>query len=241
MYKSLRRLMSTDTTPVMSVKEEKAALRKHIKKVLSELLRKDIEIQSEIVTRKALKLPAYRDARAISVFLSMPGHEISTIEIVLDALRNGKAVFVPYIYAESPGAKSKVMDMLRLQDEADLRSLKSDAWGIPSISAESVGGRGNALGGEGLFDHGSTSFSPTLNLIFMPSMVLDFEHNRLGHGRGFYDRYLTQLKDLSGISDGPASLPLLVGLALREQLLPQGRSVPTSTEDWKVDVVLGPD
>jgi 5-formyltetrahydrofolate cyclo-ligase len=135
-----------------------------------------------------LALKEYQTAGAISVFLSMPGKEVSTTEVVRDALKAGKEVFVPYIYeVAAPEGRGKVMDMLRLRSESDLDSLKPDAWGIPTLSDDSVSLRQNALGGYGLE---SDSASPQLDLIFVPSVAFDHERRRLGHGRGFYDRYL---------------------------------------------------
>lgn len=127
----------------------------------------------------------YHAAKSISIFLSMPGKEVSTRDIALDALRNRKAVFVPYIHSRQ-GPKSKVIDMLQIRDEDDLNSLKSDSWGIPSLDPDSVPGRQNALGGMGT----EADASPRLDLIFMPAVAFDRLHHRLGHGMGFYDRYL---------------------------------------------------
>lgn len=76
----------------------------------------------------------------------MPGEEVSTHEIALHALRTRKSVFVPYIHAGN-APKSKVMDMLQIRDEDDLNSLKPDPWGIPSLDADSIRERQNALGG----------------------------------------------------------------------------------------------
>jgi len=125
----------------------------------------------------------------------MPGKEISTHDIVTNALDNGKSVFVPYIHpGEAP--KSKVMDMLELRDRKDLESLQADAWGIPSLSEESIPERKNALGGRGIANQSvvEQQGSPALDLIFMPAVAFDRSHRRLGHGRGFYDRYLSQYK-----------------------------------------------
>ena len=124
----------------------------------------------------------------------MPGREISTHAIVVDALQQGKKVFIPYIYPEA-GSKSKIMDMLRLNDEQDLADLKPDGWGIPSLSSESVEQRENALGGSGL---SSRSTDASLDLVFMPATAFDASNNRLGHGKGFYDRYLSRVHEQFG-------------------------------------------
>jgi len=135
----------------------------------------------------------------------MPGREVSTLAIVIDALRYGKKVFVPYIHSETSAGKSKVMDMLRLKDEADLQSLEPDAWGIPSLSAKGLDDRENALGGYGVpGPEPSGSLPANLDLIFMPGTAFDTSNNRLGHGKGFYDRYLSRIR--RSIMEGEASL-----------------------------------
>ena len=167
---------------------------------------------ASIITRQVLKMKKYQNARSISVFLSMPGKEVSTQDIALDALRNKKHVFVPYIHAGE--GKSKVIDMLQLRDEEDLNSLKPDSWGIPSLDADSVGQRNNALGGMGI----APTASPELDLIFMPAVAFDRFHSRLGHGMGFYDRYLQTYRKAVDQADG--KMPVL-GESAQTPSLPQ--------------------
>lgn len=129
----------------------------------------------------------------------MPGKEMSTNDIVRQAFKDGKKVYVPYIHRSKADPKLRMMDMLLLRDEHDLDSLKPDAWGIPSLSKESIGERENALGGMGCLEDinpDSQNFAK-LDLIFMPSMAFDTLRNRLGHGKGFYDRYISLYQSLS--------------------------------------------
>lgn len=141
-------------------------------------------------------MPEYQAAKRISIYLSMPSGEISTAEIVHDALKSGKKVFVPYTHklqnaqAEQP---SSIMDMLQLHSLADYDSLKPDKWGIPSLNADSVSSRENCFGGNGVSDErtiiqegGGTG----LDLIVMPGMAFDTKFGRLGHGKGFYDFFM---------------------------------------------------
>lgn len=142
----------------------------------------------------------------------MPGREVSTRDIVLQALDDRKSVFVPYLHTGGT-RKSKVMDMLQLQDKDDFQSLKPDAWGIPSIPSNSVGRRRNALGGIGISnapaDADGQDRYPILDLIFMPSVAFDQHHHRLGHGRGFYDRYLHNYKNALDSSNAGRNMPHL--------------------------------
>lgn len=137
----------------------------------------------------------------------MPGKEISTDAIVRDALRKGKSVFVPYMHeAQKSENKGSLMDMLRLMDETDLDSLEPDAWGIPTLSEESINRRQNALGGQGIE---SDMSSPQLKLIFIPAVAFDQAHRRLGNGKGFYDRYLQRYSSALSRKNGSLSMPPL--------------------------------
>jgi 5-formyltetrahydrofolate cyclo-ligase len=79
-------------------------------------------------------MPEYKAAQKISVYLSMPGGEISTSGVVRDALDQGKKVFIPYTYSLSSPAEGQpksIMDMVELQSMNDFESLEPDKWGIP--------------------------------------------------------------------------------------------------------------
>ncbi|EXJ74805.1 uncharacterized protein A1O5_01501 [Cladophialophora psammophila CBS 110553] len=223
----------------MALKDQKAALRKRVGEELKKLDSKEIERQSAIVTEHVLQMPAYQSAKSMAIFLSMPGREVSTRDIVLHALDSGKSVFVPYLHAgEAP--KSKVMDMLQLQDKDDFHSLSPDAWGIPSLSRDSVERRRNALGGIGILNRSSQDQQdpPTLDLVFMPAVAFDQSHRRLGHGKGFYDRYLSKYKDTLARSQSRRPMPLLMGIALRQQVLLPGETIPADEHDWTIDQIV---
>ena len=105
-------------------------------------------LQARGVTAQVLKLPDFENATRISVYLSMPQGEISTTDIVKEALVQGKKVFVPCIQKSSGSTTSgPYMEMFALHPQEDVDSLQRDAWGIPSLSKESLVSRENAFGG----------------------------------------------------------------------------------------------
>lgn len=130
--------------------------------------------------------------------MSMPGGEIDTSLLLTDALKSGKKVFIPYIYKlpaehQKEGQPVSVMDMLLLSSAEDRQSLKPDRWGIPSIPKESVESRENCFGGKGLsYGASPQDDAAGLDLVVMPSMAFDGDMNRLGHGKGYYDYFLTR-------------------------------------------------
>jgi 5-formyltetrahydrofolate cyclo-ligase len=155
-------------------------------------------------------MPVYQHAQSIAIFLSMPEREVSTRNIVLDALDSGKAVFVPYLYSTGD-PKSRLMDMLQLEDKNDFLSLQPDNWGIPSLAQRSAAKRRNGLGGFGPFNAPSNDAQPApiLDVVFVPSVAFDRHYQRLGHGKGFYDQYLSRYKDAARSRQPPVSMPRL--------------------------------
>ncbi|KNG52155.1 5-formyltetrahydrofolate cyclo-ligase [Stemphylium lycopersici] len=179
-------------------------------------------------------MPEYQAARRISVYLSMPGGEISTSDIVRNALDEGKKVFIPYTYqldTPNQGQPKSIMDMVELHSMKDFDSLEPDKWGIPTPSKESVSSRANCFGGTGVTNGESGGVQAGLDLIVMPGMAFDSHFGRLGHGKGFYDFFLTRCHHLS-------RMPFRVGLALTEQLLPPNESVPMDSSDFCLDALI---
>lgn len=179
----------------------------------------------------------YRDAKRISVYLSMPGSEIQTDAIVRDALSSGKSVYIPFLHKTHLDPKEsppRVMDMVQLKGLADYESLKRDKWGIPSIDPSTVNDRNRILG-EG--DNGTAPDPVGLDLMLMPGVAFDYDEvtghiRRLGHGKGFYDFFVTRYSRQYG--NNPGHIPIsLYGLALKEQFLvaPEDDTIPVGPQD----------
>ena len=136
-------------------------------------------------------MPEYHGAKNIGIYLSMPSGEVMTKSIVLDALRNGKTVFVPYIYKPlAPNGPASMMDMVSLFSEEDFESLPQDRWGIPTPSKSSLARRQSYFGkvsGRHICGKGGK-----LDVILMPGVAFDKGRRRLGHGKGYYDVFLSQ-------------------------------------------------
>ncbi|KAG5984802.1 hypothetical protein E4U55_003167 [Claviceps digitariae] len=187
----------------------------------------------------------YVDARRISIYLSMPSGEIQTDAIVRHALESGKQVFVPFLHKPSPNAQDfppRVMDMVHLKDIQDYESLKLDRWGIPSIDPATVHERQRILGDPDAHH----SDEAGLDLMLLPGVAFDFDESgdvrRLGHGKGFYDRFMNQYLAKTRSSDNEARPTQFYALALTEQLLsgrPEQR-VPMGPYDRRLHgLVLG--
>ncbi|KAL8756343.1 MAG: hypothetical protein Q9199_003000 [Rusavskia elegans] len=223
----------------------KKELRRHIRQTLSHVSELSIQTQSQAATETLLSLPEYQSAKRISVYLSMPKGELSTRAIVTEALQNGKEVYVPYIHKttrpadESPAS---VMDMVALHSHEDFEALQPDSWGIPTPGESSIAHRKCCLGQphfEQTSAEKSGEKSENLELVIMPGMAFDHRLDRLGHGKGYYDRFLSQYQRSLEKSSSPENrMPFLVGLALEEQILPEGQEIPTDASDWRLDALI---
>ena len=157
-------------------------------------------------------MPAFQSSSRISVYLSMPTGEISTRDIVGQAIDMGKQVFVPYIgNVKDPKSGRQAMDMLALHSRTDLDGLQPDGWGIPTLSGSSVQHRENGLGGVGISvdDGPEVDGFKGLDLVLIPGLGFDIFDGRLGHGKGFYDQFLERYSQRVGQEGGPVAMPLL--------------------------------
>ncbi|KAL8838224.1 MAG: hypothetical protein Q9170_002214 [Blastenia crenularia] len=175
----------------------------------------------------------------------MPKGEMPTGSIVASAFRYGKEVYVPYIdRAEAPTSKypASAMDMVSLHSQEDLERLETDSWGIPTPSRSSVAGRKRCLGWGALDDalsKGREEGMQDLDMIVMPGVAFDRGFARLGHGKGFYDFFLARYqRALENSSSSGIRMPFLVGLALNEQILPEGQEIPIGLSDWSLDALI---
>lgn len=147
-------------------------------------------------------------------------------------------MYVPYIHRHPPShavsslatfnsAPPSVMDMLELSSLEDYHSLQPDSWGIPTIPKDSISSRHNALG--------DAEHDTTLDLIVMPGVAFDESFKRLGHGKGYYDYFLTRYNKAKKASG--KRMPVLVALAFDSQVLPKDK-VPVDASDWLMDIIV---
>lgn len=147
------------------------------------------------------------------MYLSMCDGEISTAEVVKQALGQGKKVFVPHILKPTQLTNSpKHMEMFALCSQDDLDSMQRDSWGIPKLDEASLQTRNNALGGFGPSKGESLESGDVfefLDLILVPGMAFDLSNGRLGHGKGYYDRFLQRYWEMASQKSASAKMPHL--------------------------------
>lgn len=149
---------------------DKKSIREEIINKRNELS-SDIKMQYDmIIFSKLINCEFYKNAKKIFTYVSF-GSEIDTIKFIKYALNDNKEIYVP----KTDKAK-KEMVAIRINS---LDNMSVDNWGI--LEPKSVDK--NKIGKD--FD-----------LILMPGLAFDRKGNRIGYGGGYYDKYLSQFKEI---------------------------------------------
>ena len=145
------------------LRAEKKALRRTLRErasALTDAYRRDADAA---IRRAVLTSEAWRDARTVFAYVSMR-QEPDTRALLSDALKAGKALYVPLCRADG------TMEAVRIRSTAEL---KPGLRGIPEPPADA----------ERLGDGGA-------DLAIVPCVSATRDGKRLGHGAGYYDRFL---------------------------------------------------
>ncbi len=160
-----------------------------LRKSLLELLRtqkEDVRFKkSKLIANKLFKMQEFISARAIMFYCSFDG-EVETFSMIQEAQRLGKKVVLPITIKK----ENKIIPSVINNIENDL--LKGP-YGILQPKEDACRD----------FD------LKDLGLVIVPGLGFDQKNNRLGRGKGYYDRFLKIL---------PESTPT-IGLAFDFQVL----------------------
>jgi 5-formyltetrahydrofolate cyclo-ligase len=213
-----RAAMST-TASADDIRNQKQILRKEIRPRLRRLTNDDIQIQSQQVWDRLFQLPAYQQAQSVGLFISMPGGEINTDAALQHAILNGKQIYVPQVGKNFEQADMELIRVAipeNLEAEIFYHSWPRNKWGIPEPPADMP-----------LYE----AAPGDIDVLVMPGLAFDRNGNRLGQGKGYYDRFIARI-----VSAGAKS-PTLVAVGLDCQLVD---SIPVQEYDQRADLVLLP-
>ena len=177
----------------------KKELRQRLRSILAELTREEIDARSRQVCHRLFEQPAYIKAEVVMVFLSMPS-EVDTTSLVLRCWQDHKRVLAPKVSWEQ-----------RRMLPVEIRSLTD------TLAESELGIREPAAG---------VPFPTSLiDLVLVPGLAFDAYGNRLGRGRGFYDRFLAH-PEFKGVA---------CGIAFEAQMT---AAVPVGPLDRTVDMLV---
>lgn len=139
---------------------KKEEIRKAVLKKRSALSEQEAAIYSKRISEKIIRLPEYCEAEEIYAYMDYK-NEVQTRALIKHALEAGKRVALPKVVGEE-------LEFFYIQE---LENLKAGYRGIPEPFANFPAGREQAF-------------------ILMPGVAFDSDRNRIGYGKGFYDRFL---------------------------------------------------
>ena len=142
---------------------EKQRIRQEIRMISKGLSPEYRQEASREITLKVLKLPSWKKAKTVMAFRSMP-EEPDTQALLETALREGKTLLLPRCL------DGQRMAALPVKDLAELRPGRMGIQEPPVPEEETD--------------------LPEPDLILVPCMAAAPNGIRLGHGAGYYDRFL---------------------------------------------------
>lgn len=126
----------------------------------------DREMYSKQIIQKVINSAQYQKSTVCFLFAAMKD-EVQTKELILDALRAGKRVCLPYITNKKNG-------LMEATEFSSFDELIVGAYGILSVNENNL-----------------RFVNPQdIDFILVPGVGFDKRGYRLGMGGGFYDRYL---------------------------------------------------
>jgi 5-formyltetrahydrofolate cyclo-ligase len=180
---------------------DKTQFRKHIRDIKKRYSASELRQMSAPLTSELLANDAVRSASAILLYWSLPD-EVYTHDIVRQLAKEGRTVLLPKVQPDN------TLTQHRYTGDADMTC---GAYGImePATPALTDDERDTLLG------KGSVSI--------IPGMAFSIDGHRLGRGKGYYDRLMSQL-----------TMTFKIGLGFDFQIF---KEIPHDDHDIRMDCV----
>jgi 5-formyltetrahydrofolate cyclo-ligase len=180
----------------------KDRLRKGIEKKRNVLSTSEVLEKSSRIKKRIFEMDLFRDAQTILFYVSY-GNEVYTHDMIKESISLGKTVVVP-----KSVTKNNALILSRL---TDWNNLEVGAYNILEPKQESI----------------EQVDVESIDLIIVPGVVFDESGNRIGHGKGYYDRLLNDSQNIPNI-----------GLAFELQMID---NIESEKHDEKIDVIITED
>lgn len=156
------------------------------------------------IRERLLALPEFRAAKGVHAFVSFP-EEVDTAPILAACAEAGKAIFLPYL-------------------APDRKRIGCGRWdGRAPLVPGPFGTREPPL------ESRAPVHPAAIDLVLVPGVAFDRRGGRLGYGKGYYDGFLTELREQRGAP------PPLIALAFSVQIV---EAVPLSPWDVRIPQML---
>ena len=176
--------------------DEKVKIRHKLLKIRKNLTGKDRALKDKKIADRLESLDYFRKANHILFYHSYNG-EVDTLELIEEYI-DSKQLYLPVIRGKSHFQAVPIKRPL---------NLSSGFEGVP----------------EPIDTVPSSIYDDHIELIIIPGVAFDKKGNRLGMGKGYYDRYLH-----------PNHAPIKIALGYEEQVL---EHLPKDIHDESVDII----
>lgn len=177
----------------------KKQFRKQLRETIAGISQAAIHSRSVDACRILCEQPEYRDAQTVMIFLST-AQEVDTTQLALQAWSDLKRVLAPRVSWEQRRMLPIEIHSLTSDVREGYLGIREPVEGMPIPVSD-------------------------IDLVVVPGLGFDGKGNRLGRGRGFYDRFLSH-RDFRAVT---------CGLAFEEQII---ESVPSAEHDVRVAMVV---
>ncbi|MGD0251547.1 MAG: 5-formyltetrahydrofolate cyclo-ligase [Verrucomicrobiota bacterium] len=180
--------------------EQKAILRKEIRATLQKLSPAARLAASTLIRTRLKEQAFWQNAASILFFASMPD-EVDVWPLLEETLAGGKITALPRYDSVNNDYIACRVQNLQTEIGSGQFGIREPKAGCPEIPLERLG------------------------LILVPGVAFDLRGGRLGRGRSYYDRLLTEIQGIK------------CGVAFDEQIV---ETVPAGSLDVRMDFVLTP-
>lgn len=208
----------------MTIRDKKAAFRRRIKSLIDTQSSSQLSSQQDQAIQLLLESELYKTSTTILAYVATK-NEFSLHSLIHEAMVAGKRLALPKC---NPHDCS--MEFYRLDNQRPyLNQVKTGAFGIlepiPSLPQLDI------------------QQLPDSTLVLVPALAFTLQGQRLGRGKGFYDRYLQRIprirddKSLQKVGAVPSSGPFFIGVAYSCQIQ---ETLPVEKTDVPMHYILAP-
>ncbi|HQC70595.1 MAG TPA: 5-formyltetrahydrofolate cyclo-ligase [Sedimentibacter sp.] len=178
--------------------ESKSKIRKRILNVRNNMSKEDVKKNSNAIMDKITSLDIYKHSKVVFIYMDFK-NEVMTSNLIKRMLSEKKRVVIPYT-----DSINTVLIPSEITKESDLKQNSFGYFEPKSILPVNI---------------------EEIDLVIVPGVVFDKNLNRIGFGKGYYDKILNRLK--------PSAKK--IALAHDFQVL---EDIPAEEHDVKMDMII---
>lgn len=149
---------------------DKSSLRKYIREQKRHFLQRELEEMSFCISSKIMQCQEVIDAKRIMMYYPLPD-EVNISSLLDELCDRGKEIYLPKVISDEE------MSIHRYNGK---ESLEIGAFGILEPVGDKIG----------------KEILDSIEVAIVPGMAFDRYGNRLGRGKGYYDRFLSLVPNI---------------------------------------------